>query len=299
MKQIKFISLLVCMIILFSMMSGCYLWSDVKSHEVGLIMNDGVKINQVVGPGLYTNFGWFAAKINIDCSAKTYEWEDPDLWTKDKQPVAFKVAVTFARKKDTNSIKNMWINYNSEAKSDDALALLVLNRIPRVAKQVTTMFTLDEMLGVNENNTEQTKGREVLQETMFKLLEKELNEFGVQLLDVGANNIGADKSYVEKLTEKATSKVAVELAVQKTKQLNEQVLQEKAQTLVEMEIARRENAVAAEKNKVYQLNPQAYELEKLRLMGNIYGDKDKIWIVPKGSELNLFIDSGKVVPSGQ
>jgi hypothetical protein len=258
-------------------------------------MNDGMKISQVVGPGLYSNGRWFAKKRNLNCSALTIEWEDPDLWTKDKQPVKFKVAVTFARQKDSKSVTNMWNNYNIEARNDEALAKLVLNRIPRVAKQITTRFTLDEMLGIADTQ-EQVKGREALQDAMFELLAKELNEFGVQLMDIGANDIGADPGYVAKLTEKATSKVAVELAVQKTKQLNEQVLQEKAQTLVEMEIARRENSVAAEKNKVYQFNPQAYELEKLRIMGTVFGNKDKIWIIPKGTDLNLFMDSGKVVP---
>jgi len=31
-------------------------------------------------------------------------------------------------------------------------------------------------------------------------------------------------------------------------------------------------------------------------MGTVFGNKDKIWIIPKGTDLNLFMDSGKVVP---
>jgi hypothetical protein len=298
MKKLKVVLLLLLVVVLALLINGCYFWAPVKSHEVGLVMNDGMKINSVVGPGLYSNMGWFAKIKKMNCSAITIEWEDLDLWTKDKQPVKFKVGVTFSRQKNAKSVINMWNDYNSEAINDEALARLVINRIPRVAKQITTRFTLDEMLGVADGQ-EQIKGREALQLAMFELLEKELNEFGVQLMDIGANDIGADPGYVAKLTEKATSKVAVELAVQKTKQLNEQVKQEQAQTLVEMEIARRDNAVAAEKNKVYQLNTQAFELEKIRLMGTIFGDKDKIWIIPKGADMNLFMDSGKVVPVGQ
>jgi hypothetical protein len=297
MKKFSRVFVLILVVLSFSLfVNGCYLWSPVKSHEVGLVMNDGMKIDQVVGPGLYNNGRWFSKKPNINCSAITIEWADPDLWTKDKQPVAFKVAVTFARQKNATSVINMWNNYNFEARNDEALAKLVLNRIPRVAKQITTRFTLDEMLGVADGQ-EQIKGREALQSAMFELLTKELDEFGVQLLDIGANDIGADPNYVAKLTEKATSKVAVELAIQKTKQLEEQVKQEAAQTLVEMEIARRDNRVAAEKNKVYQLNRQAYELEKLKIMGTIFGEKDKIWIIPNGSDLNIFSNiDGKLVP---
>ena len=211
MKVFRIVKLIVLCLIATFLTSGCYILSGVQSHEIGLLMDNGVKVNNVVGPGRYTHLGFFAAKFNMDCSAKTLTWEDPDLWTKDKQPVRFRITVTYARKRDAQSAKQMWENYNLEAKNDQALSQLVSTRIPRVAKQVTTMFTLDEMLGIAEG----LGGREVLQERMMNLLAKELNEFSVQLLDVGVNDIGADENYVAQLKEKAVSKVAVEVAAQK------------------------------------------------------------------------------------
>jgi len=293
MKVFRIVKLIVLCLIATFLISGCYILSGVQSHEIGLLMDNGVKVNNVVGPGRYTHLGFFAAKFNMDCSAKTLTWEDPDLWTKDKQPVRFRITVTYARKRDAQSAKQMWENYNLEAKNDQALSQLVSTRIPRVAKQVTTMFTLDEMLGIAEG----LGGREVLQERMMNLLAKELNEFSVQLLDVGVNDIGADENYVAQLKEKAVSKVAVEVAAQKTKQLEEQVKQEKAQTQVSLEIAKRKNLVAAEENRIYTLNPQAYQLERLRLMKDMISDKDKIFFVPQGCDITFFLDSeGKVVP---
>lgn len=279
-------------------MSGCYVAEGVTSHEVGLYMKDGMQIKKVLKPGRYTSLRFFAALKKVDCSAKTLEWSDPDLLTKDKQPVNFKVAVTYSRKKDENSIRSIWEDYNTEAQSDKALAQLVLNRIPRVAKQITTMFTLDEMLGITDEQGG-TKGREILQQTMFDLLEKELAEFHVELKDFGANDIGPDPSYTAKLTEKAVSKIAVEVANQKTKELNEKVKQEQAQTLVEMEIARRNNMVATEKNKIYQLNPQAYELEKMKILRDTIGNNDKLIFVEKGTDITLLLGNDGIIPVGK
>lgn len=292
-RYFKMVFLMILLILSLSMLSGCYFLTGVNSNEMGLILGDGVKVQQVVGPGRYSNGGFFARLQTIDCSAKTITWADPDLWTKDKQPVNFKVTVTYSRMRDGEAVKQMWNNYNYETRNDEALANLVETRIPRVAKQVTTMFTLDQMLGIADEGGVPTdaNGREVLQENLAQLLSKELKEFSVQLLDVGVNDIGADQEYKAQLTQKATSKVAAEVAKQKTLQLEEQLKQEQAQTNIDLEKARRENLVQAEKNKVYTLNPRAFELERLKIISGAIGDKDKIWIVDKNKDIDLFLNS--------
>lgn len=165
-------------------------------------------------------------------------------------------------------------------------------------------MTLDQMLGVeNEDEQESTEsevstdtngatqaeGRGLLEQKMTALLAPELAECGIELLDVGINDIGVDDGYADKLKEKAVTKVASELAEQKTKQLVEQVKQEKAQTDVDLEIARRKNAVAEEENKIYKLNPEAFELERLRLLKDVIGNNDKMYFIPEGADINLVL----------
>lgn len=118
------------------------------------------------------------------------------------------------------------------------------------------------------------------------------------MLDVGVNDIGVDSEYANKLKEKAVSKVASELAEQKTKQLTEQIKQEQAQTNVDLEIARRKKLVSEEENKIYQLNPEAFELERLRLLKDVVGDNDKIYFVPQGTDINLILSgsAGNSIP---
>lgn len=297
-KIIRLVGLLLILVVISTSFSGCYLWTGVEANQVALKLKEG-SVESVVGAGRYTSFRWWNKIQKIEISAKTSTWEDPDLWTADKQPIAFSITVTYARKSDAKSTTEMWSAYNAEAKDDEALQKLVLTRIPRVAKQITTSMTLDAMLGIASSEEELIKdadeavatiqGRELLQQKMMELLQTELDEFYVTVLDIGVNNIAPDETYADKLKEKAVNKIAIEVAAQKTLQLEEQIKQEKAQTIVDLEIANRKKLVLTEENKVYILNPQAFQLEKLRLLKDVIGDKSKVYFVPQGSDLTLFL----------
>lgn len=296
MKSIyKKLTLVVLMVLIVSALSGCYLWKDVSANEVGIKLSSNA-IEGVVGAGKYSGGAWKKLEL-MDVSAKTITWSDPDLWTADKQPVSFEITVTYARKSDADSVAGMWTKYNSQATDDAALETLVRSRIPRVAKQITTSMTLDGMLGIASGDTVVTDnpeiiGREKLQQQMFDLLKNELSEFYVELLDVGVNNIAPDQTYADMLTQKAVSKLAVELAQQDTLKLQEQVKQEQAQTQVALEIADRNNQVREIENKIYVLNPQAYQLRYLELLKDVIGDQDKIYFIPQGADLNLYLTGG-------
>ncbi len=274
------------------LLTGCFWNAQIQTSQVGLIMSDGVKVDSVVGAGRYTQMGWFADIARVDVSSKTLEWEDPDLVTKDKQPISLKVGVTYRRDSQSKSVLQMWDTYRAEATNDEALQRQVLNRVPRTAKAVTTKFTLDEMLGIAE-----TGGREFVQQELFDLLAPELTEVGVVLLDVGINDIGVDPEFLNLLKAKAQAQVKSEVAQETTKQLAEQLIQERAQTEIDLELARRENAVNEELAQVFADSPEYMELERLRLLANVIGRNDKIYFVPPGVDISLFLGSnGSVVP---
>jgi regulator of protease activity HflC (stomatin/prohibitin superfamily) len=265
--------------------AGCEINLPIQANQMGIILRKGVVVSEIVGPGRYTTWEWRTQIRVIDCSAQTVEWEDPDLVSKDKQPLAFRVGVTYARATDAAAITEMWTRYNLEARDNEALARQVLNRVPRVAKAVTTEYTLDEMLA-----------RTAIQVRMFELLSAELAEFGVTLLDVGINNISPSPSYMAALEEKAAAQIAVEVAQQRTLTLQEQINQERAQTDIEMERAARDRQVAEERAKVWELNPEAYELERLRLLGEVLGESDKVYFVPQGADLTLLLSGMGTAP---
>lgn len=281
----KRLMLFVMLVLCTTLFCSCYYKSEIGSNEVGIQMHDGVSISSVVGSGRYTDMGFWADIISIDTSSKTLTWTDNDVWTSDKQSVTFGASVTYARKTDEESVRTMWKEYNTAARRDADLETLVLSRIPRVVKQVSTTMTLDEMLGIADSD----KSRVTLQNDIESLLSAELDSCGVQLIDFGVNSIGVDPQYQAKMQEKSTAAIEVELAEQKANQLKKQLQQEQAQTEIDLEKARRANLVAEEQAKVYKESEEAYELKRLELLKDMLGDSDKVYFIPEGTDITLFL----------
>lgn len=262
-----------------------------ESSQVGVETNRG-QVTGIKPPGGHQSLDPFAGLDKIDVSAKTLEWSDPDLVTADKQPIGVSIAVTFARRRDSDGIRLMWDQYRSEATNDEALLQQVNNRIPSVAKNVTAQYTLDELLGTAEN---EEAGRSVIQQTLFDLLKPELEEFGVTLLDIRVSNFAPDEGYLNLLRDKAQVALEREIATQRTLQLQEQLRQEEAQTAIDLERARRQNEVNQELSRVYDTSDRYFELERLRLLDDVVGDTDKIYFIPPNTDLTLIL-GGQTAP---
>lgn len=295
MRSKKLFGILITLILTMVCMTGCYYNKQIGTNEIGLKMDDGVTINEVVGAGRYTNLGWYAGLTSIDTSSRTITWNDSDVWTSDKQVVSFGSSVTFARKNDEASIRKMWKEYNAAACNDDQLDALVLSRIPRIVKQVTTQMTLDEMLGIADSD----KNRATLQSNIEALLTIELEGCGITLIDFGVNNIGVDPDYQAKMQEKSTAAIEIELAQQRALQLEKQLDQEKAQTDIDLEKARRNNLVAEENAKVYEESKEAYELKRIELLKDMLDESDKVYFIPDGADITLFLGGESNLPLHQ
>lgn len=296
-NKVKKIFLTMLVLITAASLTGCYLWKSVQANQVGVRLDDGVSIKEVVPSGRYSNAGWFASLEVIDVSAKTSTWNDPDLVTKDKQPIGLSIAITYARKRDADSVKQMWTLYRGEATSDEALANQVLSRIPAAAKTITTEFTLDDMLGVSEaGSTGITVNRQVVTSRLFELVKPELEEVSTDLLDIRITNIQPDAQYLALLSEKAQIQLKADIAKQQTAQLVEQLKQEQQKTLVDMEIASRANKVNEEMSKAYQKSPELFRLKMIEALKEVFGGKDKVFFIPEGSPLSIISGMDGVVP---
>lgn len=257
-KLIAFFLLAVIVLI----MPGCYISNQVQESEVGLKMGNGVTIDQVVTSGRYTDLGVRSSFKTIDVSAKQITWDDPDLVTKDLQPIGFSMQVTYARNKDAKSIKLMWEQYHAQATNDKALEAFVQGRIPAVAKEITTRYTLPDLLGTNGNDK---AGRAIVAKQISDLLAPQLSEIGVSLLDVSITNIEPDKAYLDLLNQKAQVGLQTEIAQQKTAQLAEQLKQEQAQSQVAYEIANRNARTAQTELSPYISSDLAAQIRQAEL----------------------------------
>ena len=289
-RLLKNFALLLIFALALVSLSGCY-WASIESSEIGIETYRG-QVTNILSPGGYQNFDPFTDLDIIDCSAQTLEWNDPDLVTRDKQPIGITIVASFARKRDAESIRLMWDKWREEAISDEALLRQVNNRIPSVAKTITAKYTLDQLLGTVEGDVQTQFGRGVVINDLYKLLGPELEEFGVELYDVRISNFAPDPGYLEKLKEKAGVQVDKEIAEQRTAQLQEQLKAEKAQTAVELEKASRQNKVNEELAKVYDRSDRYYELERLKLLKEVIGPTDKIYFIPQGTDLAIFLAGG-------
>lgn len=287
MKTASRIMLLVLVLVLAFNMSGCYWMKQVEASERGVILDDGVTVNGVSGPGRFTKLSWYAELIPIHTGIMTATWSDPSLVTKDNQPIGLELAVSYRRKADSNSITDMFINYPSESRNDEALKALVFSRIPDVAKGVTAGLTLDEML----------RERNVLSAGIDDNLAVEMNEVYVELVTVQVTNIAIDPGYEDKLKQKAAVIVERQIAQESVKTAEENLKKTVAETEIQLELARRQNLVNEELAKVYQGNPQFFELKRLEALEKVIGKSDKIIFVPEGSSLSVIqTTESKVVP---
>jgi len=266
----------------------------IAEDETGVIMQDGTSITSVVSAGRYRSgfFDMFAEMIQIDNSARQYTWSGTDLWTKDKQPLDFIITVTYHRSRDAAIIKQLWGTYKSVFTNDMALDSMVASRIPESAKKMTVQNVLEGILGIKEG----TGGRDGSQSFMFTDLSKEFLTFGVVCDNVTIETVTASEEYTAGLQIKANSQLAVEISKQDTIKLEQQLKQEEVTTLIKLEEANRLNSVAEVRAKVYEVSDRAYELEKLRIKAEMVSDKAQVYVVDDLSKLNLFIDSGNIVP---
>jgi hypothetical protein len=287
MKKLTVLAILLLAVSL----SGCYWMREIEENERGLMMPDGVTVKQVLGPGRYTDMGWFSELKVFDTSAKAATWLDPDLVTQDKQPIGFEVSITYARKGDAESVTSMWQRYNAEARNDDALNQQVLARVPRVAKGITTRYSLDEMLGISEGTA-----RADIQNDLFNDLSSELDEIHVELLDVGINNIAPDPTYMDSLKRKASAQINVEVAQEETKLKVEQLRQEQAETQIALERASRERQVQEEQAKVLVVNDRYYELQRLEAIQGMFSSRDKVWIIDPNQDITMLFGAEGVMP---
>lgn len=278
--------------VLAFLLSGCFFKREVESFEAGVVLSDGVSISEIVDAGRYTDMNWYADLKIISVSAITVEWNDPSLVTKDKQPISLTLQLTFNRSRVEDDIEKLFTSYQREALDDTALSVLVLSRVPSVAKAITTQYTLDEMLGISEG----TNNRLVVEAKLQELLAAELAEIGVVLQNASLADIGVDQAFLDALSAKAQASINIEVARAKTSQLEQQLLQEEAQTQIALEIANRQNEVNELLAQAFADNPEYFELERLRLLADLLDENDLVIYVPEGSDIATVLGASGVIP---
>jgi hypothetical protein len=252
---------LVVVVLLGLLLSGCgYINHTVNEGWVGARINSG-KLQKIVPPGRYNTwpFGFFTAMENVNVSPQVIEWEDASVGTKDKQTIGVRISVTYRR--DANKVDSMWREWNLQAKNDEALAVLVRDRIPGAVKALTTRWGLDDILGTEGSEV----GRDEITDFLETKLTSELSEFYTKLENVVIDNIEPSPQYIAVNEERAVEREKKRLESDRRDRKELELETERAQTEIAKEIATREQEIAAIKAKTFELSPEALELERLRI----------------------------------
>jgi len=292
------------LVILASLLAACYWGDDVRTDQVG-IKSDGGQLKECLSPGIYSDSGLYTDLIEVPVNTLTFEVADPSVATKDTQIVGITVAVQARRKGDCDSVKNLLTNWTSLL-NDDVLIQTISATTNEAIKTGTRALTLEQLL--NDRNG--------LSDAIVAGLEVDTAKYNVEVINVSIKDVKLDPAYEAKLNEKANITADIDIAIrnqdkvkaeqetarivqeQRAETLAAQLLAEQAQTNVEVEIAAREGKKIDAANTVYKTNEQAFELERIRQLRGLLSATDKVYFVPEGTDLTLFLSGlqGTAVP---
>lgn len=293
---------LVAVVVIFALSTtGCYMFNDVATHEVGAQLYKNQVMN-CVEPGVFTDLRWFADLREISVATMTFEVEDPEVATADNQLVGVKITIQARRKADCESIKAFLSNW-ARLLDDDVLVATIDATAREGIKNGTRSFDLMQLLD----------DRNSLAQKITAHLEEDAGKYSVEIVNVTIENVSIAAEYAKVLQDTAQLKAQEDfelrrknLVQQKAETdkfereqqqlvLAEQLKVEQAQTEVEIEIAKRTGEKTKAANEVYTINPQAFELERLRLLKAIFNDKTVIFI-PEGTDITTFFGMEGIVP---
>jgi len=294
---------LVLGVMVVLMATGCYWNEEVPPNEIAVFLNKGVIQNVADKPGgVWSDNDWWADLQTMKIDAVTFSVEDPEVLTSDNQSVGVKITIQAARKSDEASVENIFTRWSS-IRNDENLISTISATAREGMKVGTRGYTLSTLL--NDRSTG-------LADDIAKALKDDADKYSVEIINVTVENIAPSAEYMAILSQTANLTAQTEQERRRQELINQQasndilaqekrvqvaqaqVLAEQAETDVQVEIAQREGEVTAASNQVYTDNPQAFELERLRLLKDVLGDK--VMFLPSDTILTLLQGAGGVIP---
>lgn len=214
---------ILLLVILGLILTACVCNASAGNGERVLILKNGQVQEMLPAGERKTTFDPYTSAETIDVKDKLIEWSDPDLVTKDQQPIGITLSVVYARSADEATIKKLFQSNPEVAKDDAALQTFVESQIGGATKNVTVAFTLNQMLGVENLNEAQVTsletafklspqtlkaiaGRELAAFLIKNQLTEALQPFGILVRDVVIKNLAPSPEYMALLEQKGNKK---------------------------------------------------------------------------------------------
>jgi hypothetical protein len=175
-RSIIIAAVLIVVLIVIMSVSGqfFYVLKKVEQQEVGVQFRGG-RIVDVVGPGVYSDFGLYVTMQTISGQAIPFQVTDPEIITKDKQRIGLVVSGDIFRPGPENRdmIRTKWSQYRG-IYLDDQLAI---TRVSDLAKQAMKVCVGDRTFDDNIIGT----ARDALRTCIDDEVSEMASQFGLDI----------------------------------------------------------------------------------------------------------------------
>lgn len=143
-----------------------YFFERVDEQEVGIQFRAG-RIHDVVGPGVYSDFGLFVDMVRVSSQAIPFSVTDEEIITKDKQRIGLTVSGDIFRPNlaEKYTFQNQWAQYRGVYLSDD----LARTRIQDLTRQAMKVCVGDRTFDDNIIGTARDALRACIDDEINKL----------------------------------------------------------------------------------------------------------------------------------
>jgi len=159
-----------------------YFFEKIDAQEVGVQFQSG-RIKNIVGPGIYSDFGLFVEMKRVSSQAVPFSVVDEELITADKQRIGLVVTGDIFRPglSHKDQIEQLWAQYNQLYTDDEAARERIGNR----AKQAMKVCVGDR----NFNEAVIGTARDELRNCIDTELDKLAGNFGLSVQNVAVPDV--------------------------------------------------------------------------------------------------------------
>ncbi len=199
---------IIMLLLVFSFSSQFfYFFERVDEREVGIRFVSG-RIKDVVGPGVYSDFGLFVELKRVSSQAIPFSVGDEELITKDKQRIGLMVTgdVFRPRLEEKDLLKSLWAEYSELYLSDDAARIRIEDRAKQAMKVCVGNRNFDDaVIGT---------ARDELRECIDDELNKLAQNYGLRVDNVAVPEVILSPEVQARLDEIVQSRLQTEKAAQ-------------------------------------------------------------------------------------
>jgi hypothetical protein len=238
---------IVAIILLVFSSQFYYLFERVEEQEVGVQFESGRIVN-IVGPGVYTDFGFYVELRKISSQAIPFSIEDQEIITKDKQRIGLVVSGDIFRPNiaQKDILQEKWAEYRNIF-LDDALAQ---TRVQALAQQAMKVCVGDRNFDDNVVGTARDELRNCIDTELSDLAAN----FGLQIENVVVPNVILSPEVQAALDAIVQSRLETEKAAQDKLRANAQASAEQA---------RQEGEIRVEQSRIQEETKQQTILAQL------------------------------------